>query len=58
MHPYESPNFATPSSTNPIMSDNTLAAGTLLQGKTYRYEIRKVLGQGSFGITYLAGRLH
>ena len=36
------------------MSDNTLAAGTLLQGKTYRYEIRKVLGQGSFGITYLA----
>ena len=31
-----------------------LPSGTLLQGKVYTYRIEKVLGQGSFGITYLA----
>ena len=33
---------------------NTIPLGTILKGKAYRYEIIKVLGQGSFGITYLA----
>ena len=33
---------------------NTLAAGTLLHGGAYSYRIERVLGQGSFGITYLA----
>ena len=33
---------------------NTLRSGTLLQGKSYTYTIQKVLGQGTFGITYLA----
>ncbi|MCD7721082.1 MAG: serine/threonine protein kinase [Prevotellaceae bacterium] len=33
---------------------NGLPAGAVLQGKTYQYSIVKVLGQGSFGITYLA----
>lgn len=38
-----------------INENNTnLPAGYILQGKAYRYEIKKVLGQGSFGITYLA----
>jgi len=32
----------------------SLPAGTLLQGNAYRYRIERVLGQGSFGITYLA----
>ncbi|MBM6883971.1 serine/threonine-protein kinase, partial [Bacteroides caecigallinarum] len=36
------------------MEANTLKSGTLLQGKSYIYTIRKVLGQGTFGITYLA----
>ena len=36
------------------MESNTLLPGTLLQGKSYTYTIRKVLGQGTFGITYLA----
>ena len=31
-----------------------LTAGTILKGKAYTYTIEKVLGQGSFGITYLA----
>ena len=31
-----------------------LPAGTILRGGTYSYRIRSVLGQGSFGITYLA----
>ena len=31
-----------------------LPAGTLLKGQAYHYSIEKVLGQGSFGITYLA----
>ncbi len=32
----------------------TLPAGTRLHGKSYDYEIKDVLGQGTFGITYLA----
>ena len=34
--------------------ENTLKEGTTLQGKAYRYRIERVLGQGTFGITYLA----
>ena len=34
--------------------DNTLSPNTLLRGKSYTYTIQKVLGQGTFGITYLA----
>ena len=33
--------------------NHTLAPGTVLKGKEYTYTIRKVLGQGAFGITYL-----
>ncbi|MBE6336469.1 MAG: hypothetical protein E7066_07340 [Lentimicrobiaceae bacterium] len=33
---------------------NSLPKGTILHGKTYDYEILKTLGQGAFGITYLA----
>ena len=33
---------------------DALAAGTTLQGGEYRYRIERALGQGSFGITYLA----
>ena len=33
---------------------DTLPQGTLLHGKAYSYRIERVLGQGSFGITYLA----
>ena len=36
------------------MVDNTLKIGTILKGPSYSYKIQKVLGQGSFGITYLA----
>ena len=36
------------------MESNTLQSGTTLQGKSYTYTIQKVLGQGAFGITYLA----
>lgn len=32
----------------------TLSKGTLLQGSQNKYQIVKVLGQGTFGITYLA----
>lgn len=32
----------------------SLSVGFLLQGKSYVYKIEKVLGQGTFGITYLA----
>jgi serine/threonine protein kinase len=34
--------------------ENIIPTGTLLKGKAYQYEIIKALGQGSFGITYLA----
>ncbi len=33
---------------------NSLPVGTVLRGKAFEYSIEKVLGQGSFGITYLA----
>lgn len=33
---------------------NSLPLGTELHSKTYNYRIEEVLGQGSFGITYLA----
>lgn len=33
---------------------NKLPDGTLLSGKSYQYRIVRALGQGSFGITYLA----
>lgn len=36
------------------MHSNTLQAGFLLNGISYSYKIARVLGQGSFGITYLA----
>lgn len=36
------------------MSNKSLNIGTILQGKTYSYCIEKILGQGSFGITYMA----
>lgn len=34
--------------------NNSLPLNSILQGKAYKYKIEKVLGQGSFGITYLA----
>lgn len=39
------------------MYDTALEIGTILQGKTYSYRIEKILGQGSFGITYMASIL-
>lgn len=36
------------------MYNNSLTKGTILRGSSYSYEIVKTLGQGSFGITYLA----
>lgn len=33
---------------------NSLPKGTILNGKSYNYIIEKALGQGAFGITYLA----
>lgn len=36
------------------MAEHPLEYGTVLQSKSYRYTIKKVLGQGSFGIAYLA----
>lgn len=36
------------------MSENSLKTGSILKGSTYSYKIDKVLGNGSFGITYLA----
>lgn len=35
-------------------SNNALEQGTILKGNSYNYTIEKTLGQGSFGITYLA----
>ncbi|MBR6756945.1 MAG: protein kinase [Bacteroidaceae bacterium] len=37
-----------------MQHDKALAIGTRLQGDKYIYRIEKVLGQGSFGITYKA----
>lgn len=34
--------------------NQALTPGTVLKGKEFTYTIRKVLGQGAFGITYLA----
>lgn len=34
--------------------NNSLPTGSLLKGSSYSYRIEKTLGQGSFGITYLA----
>lgn len=36
------------------MNTTTLPPGTVLYGRAHNYTIRKALGQGSFGITYLA----
>ena len=36
------------------MNENTLKPNTTLRGKSYTYTIQKVLGEGTFGITYLA----
>ena len=37
-----------------MVTSNSLPVGTILKGLTYSYRIEKTLGQGSFGITYLA----
>ena len=37
-----------------MTDSNTLQTGFLLNGNSYIYKIERVLGQGSFGITYLA----
>lgn len=36
------------------MISNTLPINTVLKGNVYNYSIERILGQGSFGITYLA----
>ena len=36
------------------MNSKSLQTGFLLKGNSYSYKIERVLGQGSFGITYLA----
>jgi len=36
------------------MNNQVLTSGSVLRGGTNRYRIEKILGQGSFGITYLA----
>ena len=36
------------------MDNKSLQTGFLLKGNSYNYQIERVLGQGSFGITYLA----
>lgn len=36
------------------MNSKSLQTGFLLKGNSYNYKIERVLGQGSFGITYLA----
>jgi len=33
---------------------NYLSSGTILHGNQYNYKIARVLGQGNYGITYLA----
>ena len=37
-----------------MKQSNTLPTGFVLKSKLYNYRIEKVLGQGAFGITYLA----
>ncbi len=37
-----------------MMKSKSLQTGFLLKGNSYNYKIERVLGQGSFGITYLA----
>ena len=37
--------------------NKALPVGTVLRGAVYTYTVEKVLGQGSFGITYLASTL-
>lgn len=37
-----------------MTNSSVLPVGTVLQGRVYAYKIVKVLGQGAFGITYLA----
>lgn len=37
-----------------IDSKHALHEGNILEGALYKYKIKKVLGQGTFGITYLA----
>ena len=39
---------------NDLKQQNVLPYGTILEGNGYQYDIIKVLGQGAFGITYLA----
>ena len=34
--------------------NNSLPKGSILKGSSYIYQIENTLGQGSFGITYLA----
>ena len=34
--------------------NNSLPTGAILKGSSYSYRIERTLGQGSFGITYLA----
>ncbi len=37
-----------------MIHNNALSSGFILKGKSYTYRIEDILGQGSFGITYLA----
>ncbi len=37
-----------------MLAQQHLSEGAVLQGGVFRYIIKKVLGQGAFGITYLA----
>ena len=36
------------------ISNHYLPVDTILEGQEYQYRIQKVLGEGTFGITYLA----
>ena len=40
-----------------MANKHTLKAGTVVLGKEHKYTIQRVLGQGAFGITYLATTL-
>lgn len=37
-----------------MITTYSLSIGTILRGNSYSYQIERILGQGSFGITYLA----